>query len=48
MLAMFSRHVCNSCRGHRAPNLDMPRMFAILQQYPGQLNLHLQCGLLGA
>ena len=43
MLAMFPRHVFNSCRG-----INMPGLFARLLVAWRELNLHLQRGLLGA
>jgi hypothetical protein len=46
MRRMFPRHVFNSRRGLRV--INMPSLLARLQLSSRELNLHVQCGLLGA
>ncbi len=46
MQRLCRRHVFSSRRGLNV--IDMPRLFARLQLKSKELNLHLQCGLLGA
>jgi len=45
MRRMFPRHVFNNRRGLRV--INMPSLLARLQVFSSELNLHVQCGLLG-